>query len=179
MRRGLPGLASPFPLAATLPGLYQDDGFAQRLCAGLDEVLAPVVTTLDCLPAYLDPETTPADVLAGMAGWVGIAVDDVAPGRRRELVRRAAELYRWRGTARGVRAAVAAWCGVEPEVVESGASGWSAEAGAPFPGDPEPALLVRVRVPEPSAVDVRGLDALVAAVTPAHVPHRVEVLPRD
>jgi hypothetical protein len=34
-----------------------------------------------------------------------------------------------------------------------------------------------VRVPHPAAVDVGRLDALVAATKPAHVPHRVEVLP--
>lgn len=177
MRGSLPGLRSPFPLGTTLPGLYQDDGFVQDLCSGLDEVLAPVVATLDCLPAYLDPETTPLDVLEWLAGWVGVVLDDVAPERRRAVVRRAAELHRWRGTARGVREAVAAWCGVEPELIESGASGWSTEPGAPMPGDPMPHLLVRVRVADPGAVDLRRLDALVAAIKPMHVPHRVEVLP--
>ena len=179
MRGHLPGLTSPFPLGATLPGLYQDDRFAQQLCAALDEVLAPVITTLDCLPAYLDPDTTSLDVLGWLAGWVGVAVDDVAPARRRELVRRAAELHRWRGTAHGVRAAVTVWCGVEPEVLESGGSGWSTEPGAPLPGEPVPWLVVRVRVAEPSSVDAGALDGLVAAIKPAHVPHRVEVLPRD
>ncbi len=177
MRGGLSGLHSPFPLGSSLPGIYQDDGFVQELCAGLDEVFAPLVATLDCLPAYLDPETTPLDVLEWLAGWVGVVLDDVAPERRRVVVRRAAELHRWRGTARGVRAAVAAWCGVEPELLESGGSGWSAEAGAPLPGEPAPSLLVRVRVPDPAAVDVRRLEALVAATKPVHVPHRVEVLP--
>ena len=176
MRGGGSGLRSPFPLGATLPGIYQDDGFVQELCAGLDEVLAPVVATLDCLPAYLDPETTPVDVLEWLAGWVGLLLDDVPPERRREVVRRAAELHRWRGTPHGVRASVAAWFGVEPELVESGGSGWSAEGGAPLPGEPVPGLLVRVCVPDAAAVDVGRLDALVAATKPAHVPHRVEVV---
>jgi phage tail-like protein len=177
MRGGVPGLQSPLGLGMTLPGIYQDDGFVQELCAGLDEVLAPLVATLDCLPAYLDPETTPPDVLEWLAGWIGIVLDDVVPERRRVVIRRAAELHRWRGTARGVRTAVAVWCGVEPELVESGGSGWSAEGGAPLPGDPEPSLLVRVRVPDPAVVDAGRLDALVAATKPVHVPHRVEVLP--
>ncbi len=177
MRGGVAGLSSPFPLGEMLPGIYHDDGFVQDLCGGLDEVLAPLVATLDCLPAYLDPGTAPVDVLEWLAGWVGVVLADVAPERRRVVVRRAAELHRWRGTPRGVRAAVAACFGVEPELVESGASGWSVDGGAPLPGDPEPSLLVRVRVPHPAAVDVGRLDALVAATKPAHVPHRVEVLP--
>jgi hypothetical protein len=48
MRGTVPGLASPHPLGGTLPALYADDSFAQRLCDGLDEVLAPVLATLDC-----------------------------------------------------------------------------------------------------------------------------------
>ena len=77
MRGIVPGLASPHPIGGTLPGLYADDSFAQRLCEGLDELLAPVLATLDCLPAYLDPGTAPLDLLEWLAGWVGIAV---APG---------------------------------------------------------------------------------------------------
>jgi len=176
MRGGVIGLRSQFPLGATLPGIYQDDGFVQDLCAGLDEVLAPLVATLDCLPAYLDPETTPADVLDWLAGWVGVLLEDVPAERRRIVVRRAAELHRWRGTPRGVRAAVLAWFGVEPELVASGGSGWSAEGGAPLPGDPVPGLLVRVRVADPAMVDVGRLGAVIAAMKPAHVPHRVEVV---
>ena len=77
MRGIVSGLASPHPIGGTLPGLYADDSFAQRLCEGLDELLAPVLATLDCLPAYLDPGTAPLDLLEWLAGWVGIAV---APG---------------------------------------------------------------------------------------------------
>ena len=37
------------------------------MCAGLDEVLTPVVPDLDYLPAYLDPATTLLDVLHRLA----------------------------------------------------------------------------------------------------------------
>lgn len=177
MRGALPGLVTPHPLGRTLPGMFQDDDFVQRLCDGLDEVLAPVLATLDALPAYLDPATTPLDVLDWLAGWTGTVLDpSSSPSRRRELVRRAAELHRARGTPRGVREAVASWCGVEPEIVESGGAAWSAEAGAPLPGTAELSLVVRVRVSDPAAVDADALDAVVSATKPAHVPHRVEVV---
>ena len=47
--------AQPAPIGEQLPALYADDDFAQRFTAGLDTVLAPVFSTLDNLPAYLDP----------------------------------------------------------------------------------------------------------------------------
>ncbi len=177
MRRLAPGLVTPFPLGASLPGLYQEDDLVQRLCAALDEVLAPVVSDLDCLSAYLDPATTPSDLLQWLAGWVGVVLDDTPPERWRQLVRSAAAVHRRRGTVGGLRAAVVAVFGVEPEIRESGGTSWSAEAGGPLPGSPEPFLLVRVRAPGDVTLDARRLDAFVAAVKPAHVPHRVEVLP--
>jgi phage tail-like protein len=176
--RGLqPGLGTPFPLGATLPGLYEEDDLVQRLCAALDEVLAPVVSTLDCLPAYLDPGTAPDDLVDWLAGWVGVALDDVPPDLRRHLVARAAVVHRRRGTLRGVREALTAWFGLTAEVTESGGTSWSAEPGASLPGSAEPFLLVRIQRSDLGSVDVRRVESLVAAVTPAHVPNRVEVVP--
>jgi hypothetical protein len=76
MRGLVPGLATPYPLVEILPSLLREDAFAQSICAGLDEVLAPVIATLDSLPAYLDPATVPDDMLGWLAGWMGIALDD-------------------------------------------------------------------------------------------------------
>ncbi len=176
MRGLLPGLATPHPLGTTLPSLYQHDFFAQRLCEGLDEVLAPVIATLDSLPAYLDPATAPDDMLGWLAGWMGIVLDShQSAERQRELVQVGVELLQWRGTARGVRSAVRALFESAPEIVESGGSGWSVDAGSALPGSERTDLLVRLQVEDPETFDVRRLEALVAMIKPAHVPHRVEV----
>jgi phage tail-like protein len=177
VRGALPGLPSPHPLGETLPGIYRDDDFTQRMCGGLDEVLAPVLTTLDNLTAYLDPGTTPPDVLTWLAGWVGIALDGESdPDRRRALVRKAVALHGTRGTAAGVVDAVEVAFGVVPEIEQSGEAAWSTSAEAPLPGSAEPGLLVRLRVADPESVDRRRLDAVVGAVKPVHVPHSVDVV---
>jgi len=89
MRGTVAGLRSPHPLGPSLPSLYQDDDFAQRFLSGLDEVLAPVFSTIDNFDAYLDPNLTPDDFLAWLAGWVGIALDDGwDEPRRRAIVAR-------------------------------------------------------------------------------------------
>jgi len=178
VRAGLPGLPSPHPLGATLPVVYREDDFTQRLCAGLDEVLAPVLATLDSLPAYFDPATAPDDMLAWLATWMGIVVDGhQSPARQRRLVHSGAEILRWRGTVRGVREAVRGLFGSDPEILEPGGSGWSVTPASPLPAAPRTDLLVRLGVPDPGSFDVRRLDALVALVKPAHLEHRVEVVP--
>jgi phage tail-like protein len=176
MRGLVPGLASPYPLGEILPSLYREDYFAQHLCGGLDEVLAPVIATLDSLPAYLDPATAPEDMLGWLAGWMGIVLDGhQSAERQREFVLVGVELLQWRGTARGVRAAVDALFDATPEIIESGGAATSTEPGSPLPGSDRPDLLVRLAVADPEVFDVRRLEALVEMVKPAHLPHRVEV----
>jgi phage tail-like protein len=176
--RGLvPGLASPHPIGGTLPALYQGDAFAQRLVGARDEVVAPGFASLDGLDAYLDPMTSPEDMLEWLSGWVGVALDHTWPvERRRAFVASAVELFRLRGTATGLAAHVAIFSDGEVEVVESGAAGWSSKADAAVPGSAVPDLLVRVKVADPKAIDAARLDSLVAAAKPAHVPHRVEIV---
>ena len=157
--------------------MYQEDDFAQGLCDGLDEVLAPVMATLGCLDAYFDPALTPLDFLDWLAGWVGVSLDQNWPElRRRALVARAGDLYRWQGTARGIAEHVALYSGVVPEVEDSGGAVWSPAPGGSLPGRAEPEVVVRVRSEDPGAIDLQHLDAIVAAAKPAHVAHRVEVI---
>jgi phage tail-like protein len=177
MRGGLTGLASAHPLGPTLPAIYQDDDFAQRMLEALDTVVAPIYSTLDNFDSYLDPWLTPDDFLGWLAGWVGISLDESwDQARRREIVARAVDLYRMRGTAAGLAGQVEIQTGGEVEIVENGATGWSVDPGGELPGSAEPLVVVRVTVPDPKSVDAVKLDALVAAAKPAHVMHRIELV---
>ena len=177
MRGVVAGLRTPHPLGPALPALYQDDDFAQRFLDGLDEVVAPIYSTIDNFDAYLDPYLTPEDFLSWLAGWVGVALDESwDESRRRAIVARAVDLYRMRGTAIGLKGQVEIQTGGTVEIVENGATGWSVDAGGDLPGSPEPLVLVRVTVPDPKSVDAQRLDAVVAAAKPAHVVHRIEIV---
>ena len=173
------GLATPHPMGRLLPGLFQDDDLVQRFVGGLDEVLAPVVGVLDSGDAYVDPWLTPPDFLAWLAQWVGVELDRSWPEeRQRAYVAQAADLYAWRGTAHGLARLVEVTTGVRPEIRETGGCGWTgspAPAGS-LPGSVAPALVVRLRAPA-GTIDADRLDRLVAAAKPAHVPHRIELLP--
>jgi phage tail-like protein len=171
------GLLSAHPIGGRLPSLYQDDDLAQRFTAALDEVLAPVFTTLDNIEAYVDPRLAPLDFVEWLGGWLGVELDGGWPSeRRRTLVARAAQLYAWQGTARGLAELVEIYTGVVPEVEDSGGVGWSATPEGEFPGTSQWTVTVRVRVDHDDAVDPGKLDRLVARAKPAHVAHRVEVV---
>ncbi|MGH3903012.1 MAG: phage tail protein I [Pseudonocardiaceae bacterium] len=177
MRGLIDGLDSPHPIGARLPGLYADDDFIQRFVSAFDALLAPIFATLDCLPAYLDPQLAPEDFLDWLADWVGLVVDESwTIERRREVVSHAVELHGARGTRRGLAKHVRLVTGGQVEITESGATAWSQRPQTRLPGSDRPSLHIRVRVPDPSTVDVRRLDALIAETKPAHLPHTVEVI---
>ncbi len=181
-------LLNPHPLAETLPGVYRDawiderrrtarEPFGTRFISALDTVLAPVLATLDNFVAYLDADTAPEDFLAWLGEWVAASVDaGWSEDRRRAFVGQAAELYRRRGTAAGLRDHVQIHTGGTVEIVDNGGSSWSVKADAKLPGSPEPVVVVRVIVDDPASVDKSKLESMVHASKPAHVVHRVEVV---
>ena len=79
---------------------------------------------------------------------------------------------------RSVHEAVVAAFNRETEVIESGSATWSTDTGFRAGGQPVPTLVVRVFADDADDIDRRSLDAVVDAVKPAHIPHRVEVITR-
>jgi phage tail-like protein len=179
-RGAVPGLVSPNSLALALPELLLEDQFTRGLMAAFDEVLAPIVSTLNNLDAYVDPCLTPPDFLAWLAGWVGLELDDSAPlDHQRVLIAEAVRLYRWRGTVKGMRHLIVRATGAaleDVEIEESGGTSWSQEADAAPSGGEEQRLVVQVRQRSGIAIDQRRLDAVVDAAKPAHLPHEVRVV---
>lgn len=174
---GASATTSPFPIVERLPGMLQADPFTRAFTAGLDDVWAAALVALDNVHAYLDPHTAPQDFVLWLASWVGVVLDENWPEhRQRELVARAVDLYRWRGTARGIRALVAVYTGAEPEIVDSGGVDWSLSPGEPAPGDPRPEVTIRLRLAEPDRIDTERLGVLVADAVPAHVSYRIDVV---
>ncbi len=177
MRGTVPGLDTPYPIAGLLPVALREDNLATRLTEGLDDVLAPVIATLDCLSAYVDPRLAPADFLTWLGTWVGVALDESWPlDRRRATVAQAVALYRTRGTPDGLRAHLEALTGGQVEVSDSGGVFWSATPDGPVGTEGEPRVVVRVTDPDPGASDPVVLHELVASAKPAHVPHNVEIV---
>lgn len=176
MRGMVAGLPSATPFLDLLPAVYQEDPFTGRFVGGFDDVLAPVLSTLDCIVDYFDPHLAPADFLEWLAGWVGIELEEGWPiERRRAVVATAVEMYRMRGTVAGLRANLRVLTGGRVEIADSGGVGWSRNPSADLPGEAAPRLAVRIRVSDPKTVPMDLVDSAVAAAKPAHVVHRVEV----
>lgn len=168
------------PIIRELPAIYQDGLFLQEFTGGLDEVLAPASSVLDCLHAYVDPAVAPADFVAWLGGWVGVTLqEDWALDRRRAFVARAAELFSRRGTIHGLRDEIELYSGGSAVVDDPGGV-WTSSA----PTDPservgrrsaDRTVRVTVDVDDASTVNWPALQELIRDAIPAHLPVEIEL----
>lgn len=100
-----------------LPEIYRDEDlyraaggsadFFDRFVANFEGQFTAWEDRIASLQVLLDPRLAPPETLGWLAGWLGAVLDpawDVA--RQRLFLRNALELYRWRGTARGLELAL-------------------------------------------------------------------------
>ncbi len=87
-----------------LPTLFREVDFIGRFLKIFEETFEPTVHSLQAMWANLDPLTAPRGMLPFLAHWVAWPIDRrwELPQQRR-LIKRAVELYRWRGTRQGLR----------------------------------------------------------------------------
>lgn len=87
-----------------LPVLYREVDFINRFIQIFEQTFEPVVTSFSSMWANLDPLTAPKALLPFLAHWVDWPLDPLWDlQQQRRLIRRAMELYRWRGTRKGLR----------------------------------------------------------------------------
>ena len=166
--------------------------FAMRFLKALEEVLDPIVTLLDCLPAHLDPKLAPLNALHAMADWLGLPFEEHVPGdnrlseydrhnrlkqRQQRLVEKALEINRSRGTRGGLELLLELMFGDPDRPVFTVVDGGYCVVGSAPPDDderPEPGTFV-VRWTEHLHPDVvRAIKHLVEREKPVNARCRYE-----
>lgn len=94
-----------------LPDIYREDpaseAFLERFLSIFESTFVDVEREIETITRYFDPGGVPSDSLEWLASWLAVEVDDAWPeSARRELLVRAPELYRKRGTRAGLRAMI-------------------------------------------------------------------------
>ncbi len=118
-------LGMPLSVMGNVPGMFLDDALYVALCTAFDDLFAPILMAIDCLPSYLDPQLAPADFLPWLGGLVGSSAD-------RDEIAGAVAGYGLRGTAAGLRRAAATAAGVplrSVEIEDPGGASWSTVPG--------------------------------------------------
>ncbi|MFN0095930.1 MAG: phage tail protein [Dehalococcoidia bacterium] len=165
---GLPEHVSTY--LELLPGIYRDNPFLGRFLLIFEHMLSPVERTVDNIPWYFDAGIAPRSFLPWLAGWVGLMVDERWPeDRRRAVIAGAAELYRWRGTKRGLREFLRLYLDVAPEILEPTARQVAADRTQAFQ------FTVRITLPAGRQVDPALVEEIVAFEKPAWAAFTVEI----
>ena len=147
-----------------LPAIFHDDDFLSRFLQMFEVVWEPLEQRQDHVDVYFSAMTCPADWLPWMASWFGIALEDHWPeARKRALLDRAIDIYRWRGTAYGLERVIEACVGARPEIATT----------------PENPFVFRVTIQAPSGADghlEQDVHDLISAHKPAHTGYTLEIL---
>lgn len=172
-RRGHPDARSPFPLEAQVPAMFAEDPMIRAFLAGLDEVWAPIVLTLDCFYAYLDPRTAPMDMVAFLGSWIRADISDAWDERSlREDVAQAHALFAMAGTAHAVRGRLVPREVESVDIEDPGTTLTSVMPTNPQdwmdPTEPVVRIRVRARAGTTNVMKER-LRQIITDLTPAHV----------
>ncbi|MGE0598886.1 MAG: phage tail protein [Dehalococcoidia bacterium] len=155
-----------------LPGIYQESDFLGRFLLIFEHILSPIDQTVGALAEYFDASLTPTEFLPWLGSWIGLVVDVRVPEEnRREMVRAAPELFRWRGTKRGLREFLRLSTGIEPEIIEPTLS--------EIASNPNRAYRFTVRVPVPAGQTPPArayLETIIEAEKPAFAGYNLEIV---
>lgn len=108
-----------------LPAIYRRSDAVGRnlvrdLCFLFEHMFDSVEVNLNDGWRFYDPHVAPQDFLDWLAGWTAFTLDlDWPEAEKRALVKRAVDLYRIRGTKRGLALFLRLFTGQEPDIAEN------------------------------------------------------------
>jgi phage tail-like protein len=108
-----------------LPAIYRrSDGvgrnLVRELCFLFEHMFDSVENNMTDGWRFYDPHVTPIEFLNWLSGWTAFSLDlDWPEPQKRALIRRAVDLYRIRGTKRGLSLFLRLFTGHEPDIDEN------------------------------------------------------------
>ena len=108
-----------------LPAIYQRSDTTGRnvvrdLLWLIQHLFGSIEAQLDGMHLYFDSYETREDFLPWLAGWSAMVLEPDWPmSKKRRLIKKAMELYRWRGTVKGLKLFISLFTGFEPHLAEN------------------------------------------------------------
>ncbi|MDE0975619.1 MAG: phage tail protein [Candidatus Nanopelagicales bacterium] len=177
-RKFIEGLNTPFPMVNYTPSMLAEDPIVQLLLGALDEVLAPIISVLDCYDAYLDPQLAPLDFIDYMSSWLLVSqVEYWTEETRRASLASTVPRSKWRGTVISFEERINSLFGVSVLVTDSGKVIANSQFTDPdlWEESASPAVLVAVPKSSDAFVSLEMIREALQAVLPAHVALEIRV----
>jgi len=165
-----------------LPAFYREDDFTGRFLNIFEDILKPIEGIVDNLAFYFEPGTTTQSFLPWLASWMGLVLDERWPeAKRRELIKSMTELYRWRGTKRGLSEYLRVYTGIMPQITEhipatqlktNTNPGVNEARGTE---DQAHCFTVILEVPDISTIDADIVRSIIESEKPAHTTYILQI----
>jgi len=149
-------------LGGRLHPLYLQYSFFGRFLLPFEGLLRPIEQTVDHFDLYLDPATAPAHFLEELGAWLSLTLDEKwSLEKRRTLVAEASELYKRRGTRKGLARHLEIYTDVVPQITE--------------PENRPHFFQVVLTVPAEKRIDRATIERIIEANKPAHATYSLEI----
>lgn len=180
-----PDPSSPRYLKSVDGGAYRldSDEFMGRFLMIFESILKPIENAVDNAALYFDPLMTPEPLLPWLASWIDfVLAPEWSEEQRRKLVKWAAQLYRWRGTKRGLTEYLRLYTGSIPEISEyipgmrldaDTRLGVNTQLGSSGGGYH---FTVTLELDENSQIDAGRVKAIIDAQKPAHTVYTLQII---
>jgi len=165
-----------------LPSIYRDDKNMEQFLHVFEDIYYPIENMVNNISLFFDPSLTTESMLKWLGYWLGLVMDTKIPlERRRELVRSASELYRWRGTKRGLSEYLRIYTGNTPEISES-ITGMRLDSGTRLGINTRLGssgkgfnISISLKLDPENTVSVETIRAIIEAEKPAHVVYTLQI----
>jgi phage tail-like protein len=106
-----------------LPAIYQEDEtskeFLERFLSIFETANHDLETEIRRIYEYFDPCTVPQNFLNWLASWLNVALEEDWPEeKKRQFIREASTLYKFKGTQSSIRKLIEIYTGKEPLILE-------------------------------------------------------------
>jgi phage tail-like protein len=160
--------------------------FFERFLLGFEDAQRPLQRTLDHLDSLFGPFSAPSEFLLWLGAWMCVPIDENwSEMQRRSLIREAVQLYRWRGTKRGLSRYLQIYTGVVPEISDQPVQGMRLGSGTLMGGVttmlgdvPPHTFVVTLAVPDPSVLNEQVIHDIIAYEKPAHTAYALRIVRR-
>jgi len=160
-----------------LPALYRDDDLAGRFLHIFEDIFRSIEVMIDNIHWYFDPDSTPEEFVPWLSSWLGLVLDERWPEyKRRQLAGAVGDLYKWRGTRKGLSEYLRIYTGVTPKIIEHARAegmrlGGESKLGTPMQiggKGAEFSFTVEIKLPHKNDIDIEVIKNIIESEKPAH-----------
>jgi phage tail-like protein len=162
---------------------FKDTPFFARFLLGFEDASTSIRDILNTTDRLVDADLAPAETLTWLATWVSLVLDENWPElKRRRLIKEAVDLYRWRGTKKGLTRYLEIYTGITPHIDDRPLAGIRLGPNSKMGKDarlgdvPPHTFVVTVASENPETINEQTVRSIIESEKPAHTAYDMRIV---